>query len=89
MKCPVCENKGQKSIVTSLGGTTTLGYNPPFYDEEGEYHVHDYNTTRQGYKCSNGHVWEIVQDRRPCPNPKCNFGKGIENVPRQNIISDD
>lgn len=89
MKCPVCVEKQLKSTVTSLGSSVTTAYFPPFYDEEGEHHIHDYNTVRQGYKCSKGHVWGITLDRSPCPNPNCNFGKGEDNVSRQNIISYD
>lgn len=74
MKCPVCVDKKMKSYVYDLGGSTTLMYCPPYYDEEGEYHSHDMNWHHHQFRCSMGHTWgESWQD--PCPNPKCDWGK--------------
>lgn len=55
MKCPECVKEGLKSTVHSHGGMTTLLYCAPYYDEEGNYHDHDWNTTTNSYECSNGH----------------------------------
>ena len=57
MICQKCKEQGLKSKVYSGGGSTTLMYCPPFYDEDGHYHCHDSNTTTAEYSCSNGHTW--------------------------------
>jgi len=55
--CPTCREEGKKSYVYSVGATTTLMYCQPYYDEDGQYHHHDSNTTTYSYRCSNGHEW--------------------------------
>ncbi len=55
--CPGCKKQGLKSKVYPGLSSTTLAYYPPFYDEEGNYHNHDGNTTTTEYTCSNGHKW--------------------------------
>lgn len=57
MLCPECVKEGQKSCVYPGTGMTTLLYCPPFYDEEGNPHCHDSNTTTTSYTCSRGHSW--------------------------------
>ena len=57
MKCPECVKAGKKSQVFPLGGTRTLMNCAPYYDEDGEYHHHDANTTTNAYRCSKGHQW--------------------------------
>ena len=58
MICPECKEQGLKSKIYQHGmGSTTLMWCPPFYDEDGQHHNHDSNTTTQGYRCSNGHEW--------------------------------
>jgi hypothetical protein len=66
MICPVCEKLGKKSTVYPDGWRSqTLLYCQPFYDEAGEYHHHDRNTTTSGYRCSNGHQWK-TEERGSC-----------------------
>ncbi len=57
MKCPECVTQDLRSTVTSGGGTTTLAYSPPFWDEDGRYHSHDSNTSTYFYSCPNAHEW--------------------------------
>ncbi len=57
MICPECKKEGLKSTVYPGVGMTTAMYFSPFYDEEGNYHDHDANTTTTDYSCSNGHKW--------------------------------
>lgn len=57
MICPKCKKLGKKSTVYPGIASTTLLYCQPFYDEEGNYHDHDCNTTTTTYRCSNGHEW--------------------------------
>lgn len=73
MFCPVCQEQGLKSKVFASGGgrTTLMGFTP-YYDEEGNYHSHNPNTTTRSYKCSEGHVWE-VRSTQGCPNPDCDY----------------
>jgi hypothetical protein len=55
--CPVCKKKGLKSKVYGGTGSVTLMYCAPFYDEDGNYHSHDGNTSTSEWKCSQGHAW--------------------------------
>jgi len=57
MICPECKAQGLESRVYVGISSTTLMYCQPFYDEKGEYHHHDFNTTTTPYSCSNGHEW--------------------------------
>lgn len=58
MKCPECVKAGQTSRVTVGMSTSTLMSGSSFYDENGDYHSHDPNTTETDYACSNGHQWQ-------------------------------
>lgn len=55
--CQQCQSDGKKSSVRSHGCTRTLLHCEPFYDEDGRYHHHDSNTTKEAFSCSNGHNW--------------------------------
>jgi hypothetical protein len=66
MKCPECIKENKKSCVSAHGGSTTLLYCEPWYDEEGKYHHHDWNTITSSYSCSNGHKW-TEQRKAACP----------------------
>lgn len=57
MICPYCKEAGQTSRVFPQGGSRTMLYCAPYYDEQGKLHHHDSNRTSAGYKCSNGHDW--------------------------------
>lgn len=72
MKCPKCEQAGEKSTVFVGGGYTTLMYCAPFYDESGIYHDHDSNITTHSFSCSRGHQW-ITHSTPRCPS--CDWGK--------------
>jgi hypothetical protein len=60
MICPYCKEAGQTSRVFPQGGSRTLMYCQPFYDEQGKHHSHDSNITKAMYKCSNGHIWDVT-----------------------------
>lgn len=67
MKCPVCEGEGQTSKVYPDGfGSTTAMLGETYWDEEGVWHSHDPNTSSEGYSCSRGHIWTVVQ-QQACP----------------------
>ena len=55
--CPICKEKGLKSSVYEGSSQTTLVYNPTWYDEEGNKHYENTNTTTTYYSCSQGHEW--------------------------------
>lgn len=57
MKCPTCIENDQTSTVTSHGSTTTLMPIHRYWDDYGNYHYHDPNTTTENLSCSNGHSW--------------------------------
>lgn len=67
MKCPVCVKLGMKSTLQGGPGTVTAMYCPPYYDEDGNYHNHDNNTTTSGFKCSNGHSF-VTEGHGACPS---------------------
>ena len=65
MICPKCREDGLKSWVYPQGGMATAMYCPPYFDEEGRYHIHDYNTSEYFYSCSMGHDW-VESSRGSC-----------------------
>jgi len=79
MKCPQCERGGLRSKVYSRGGTMTLMYYPSFYDEDGNYHVHDSNHRDARYTCSNGHKWWVELPPLSCPTCGDAWWKGEGN----------
>lgn len=60
MKCPVCVERGEKSTLHVSGGLTTLLAPYSYYDEDGEHHYHDRNTSSSEWSCSNGHGGSLV-----------------------------
>ena len=70
--CPVCQEDNQTSKVTEQGSSTTCLYCEPFYDEEGNYHNHDRNTTTTVFKCSNGHTF-VRKGHAGCNVKDCTF----------------
>lgn len=66
MKCPSCALSQQRSKVYSRGVISTLWGYTPYYDENGVYHIHDGNTVRWEYQCSNSHRWVLI-GHNECP----------------------
>lgn len=67
MICQECDKQGLKSKVYGGDiGYTTAMYCRPYHDEDGKYHLHDFNTTSYGYECSNGHTFTRTI-RKECP----------------------
>lgn len=77
MKCPACEREDLRSCVYPGMSTSTLMYFAPYYDEDGNYHMHDSNTHTTHYSCSNGHNWSESSTGR-CPS--CDLGKDSKKV---------
>lgn len=58
MKCEKCQLEGKKSTIQiGMSMTTCMGTNT-YYDESGNFHYHDPNSTSTDYRCSNGHEWQ-------------------------------
>ena len=73
MKCEECQKEGKKSFVNAGMGMSTCSGSAHYYDEEGEYHVHDMNTTSYLMTCSNGHSWQEHSEPHSCPAKGCVF----------------
>lgn len=65
--CPQCQDLGLRSSMWSRGSSTTLlAGRGEYWDEDGIRHVHDPNTTKTAYQCSEGHDW-VVTSKQSCP----------------------
>ena len=73
MNCPICKN----SNVIVISGMITSAYCIPFYDENGNYHIHDGNISTIEYECSKHHRWKVSQTGK-CGI--CDFGKNSEKI---------
>ena len=71
MRCPECIKEDKRSRVYIGGSTTTLMSTNSFYDENGDGHLHDPNTTLTEYRCNRGHHW-TENEKYIC---WCGFGK--------------
>jgi hypothetical protein len=80
--CPACQRLNQKSRVYSEGGSSTLLYNAPYYDENGKYHNHDPNWYNTSYHCSEGHSFSI-SCRTSCAS--CDFGSEEPTVTEHSV----
>lgn len=83
MKCPVCIEEGEKSTLRDLGGSSTLMYYAPYYDEDGVYHHHDGNMTSSMFACSRGHTVTIAR------SGSCHCGWGKNEKPKVTVYRDD
>jgi hypothetical protein len=72
MKCLECEKYGKVSYVYEGPSFRTAMNDCRFYDKDGNFHCHDWNTTSTLYSCSNGHQWS-KQFKKKCPT--CNFNE--------------
>lgn len=75
MICPECKEQELKSNVFPHGGTKTLMYCQPYYDENGIYHHHDRNVVTNSFSCTNNHQWTT---RRYDYCPAGDFGGPID-----------
>ena len=58
--CAECKKMDWKSRVYSEGGSRTLMATIEYWDEDGNYHYSDPNTTSIQYRCTNGHSWSKI-----------------------------
>lgn len=75
MKCPECVRTGQRSSLTVSDGyvSTVMGGSQTYYDADGYRHHHEVNESRGQWRCSNGHVLDVVLSTR-CGAPACDYG---------------
>ena len=83
MICPECKEQGLKSKVFQDQSRTTLICAETFWDEEGEYHIHDPNVTTTEYHCSNEHHRELESVTKLCPACGEDWMKGEVDVKTQ------
>lgn len=83
MICDQCHGEGQTSKIYDNGTATTLLAPSHFYDEEGQEHLHDPNTRKTLYSCSNGHSF-TVESKVPCPScgPESDYAQHNVDRPR-------
>lgn len=75
MRCPECERTGQRSklytptcyISTAMAGAQTC------YDEDGNRHHHEVNSSGGRGQCSSGHTLDFTASTK-CPAPDCDYG---------------
>ena len=88
MRCPVCVENGQTSLVTSeraSGSTDVAGMD--YWDENDKLHVHDPSCTMCKHHCTNGHEMLMLQ-YDACPS--CDYNKDrtqllVENTDRGTV----
>jgi len=66
MICEECKKEGLESRVYTGMCSKLMAYYEPFYDENGQYHLHDANVKTQHYYCSNEHEWR-EKSMKSCP----------------------
>lgn len=59
LKCPVCVQRGYKTVVTEGANFTTLLASYPYYDENGKYHFNNPNVTTTSFSCASGHTFSV------------------------------
>lgn len=72
MFCKRCNQNGVKSTieVVSMHDSKIR----PFYDESGQYHIHDSSLLGESYRCSKGHEWSSEGKKYVC---WCGWGKDV------------
>lgn len=75
MKCPECERTGQRSklYMPELYASTLMGGSRRYYDEDGQLHYHEVNSSRGQAHCSDGHILVVTRSTK-CPAPECDYG---------------
>jgi hypothetical protein len=79
MICPKCQLEGLTSRVVMGLSSSTLVHHPGYHDEEGVYHLHDRNSRRTRWRCTNGHTGTKHHQNR-CPAPECGWTSGSDEV---------
>jgi hypothetical protein len=59
MICPTCKAEGMKSrVFLAVFRYEDKIPQERYWDEDGKWHLHEFNPTTKGYECTNGHTWE-------------------------------
>jgi len=75
MICKKCESENRKSTISIRNCPVTDLVIDQYYDQDGEYHIHDPNRIISALICSNGHVWD-EEIPNNCPAFGCNWNMG-------------
>jgi hypothetical protein len=60
LKCPVCVQRGYKTVVNEGASTCTSLAAMPYYDENGKYHYNNPNIVTTAYSCASGHTFSVA-----------------------------
>lgn len=71
MICERCKQNGVKSTI-DVFNTKNLCEFKQFYDENGQFHLHDPHVFEADYRCSKGHQWSSKEKKYIC---WCGWGK--------------
>ncbi len=83
MKCEQCVQEGRKSrLYAPTSSFVTAMMHHPYYDEDGNYHVHDGNWRSSEWSSSNRHRWSVSSQGR-CPQG--DFG-GARNITVLDVV---
>lgn len=74
MICDKCKEEGLKSTVWPGSTMSTAMSINRYYDEDGNYHLHDGNVSSSSFSCSNGHSWSVKTKSR-CPSVQCKWNR--------------
>jgi hypothetical protein len=66
MICKRCEQNGKKSKIMVITDKITSPTAVTYYDENGQFHIHDSNIFDGTYRCSNGHEWTSENKKYKC-----------------------
>lgn len=74
MKCSKCEEEGKtpKEIRSTGCSTRTLMAVYGYYDDDENWHVHDWNTCVTEYTCSRNHTF-VHEGDNLCPAAGCGW----------------
>lgn len=72
MKCPVCTETGQTSLVSSEPAPPTDVKGIEYWDDDEKLHVHDPACHTRKFQCTNGHPMLMLQFDS-CPS--CEYNK--------------
>ena len=79
-RCPICHRQGTPSRAYIKSTETTLMCKEAYFDETGVWHSHDPNRTMRSLRCGNGHEWQEISYRDPCPEQRCEWNEGLKPV---------
>ncbi len=76
MICDTCKQQGLKSKVR-IKSQNAIDFSQMdcYYDENGDWHIHDSNDYTDVMICENNHSWQVRHKPVSCANLRCQWGK--------------